>query len=166
MDQSLYPRFQRAVNFLEEELRYLHQSLRVRKNHRRWFLSLSSSYINQSLIQKTKQTQHYFFFFFESYSSRNIVLQIPKNQSAMEDFSFLYTSSDFLIKVAIFALIQILVYLILINSSAIFSADEKNGGFRSLRPSRLEESAACSPEHQNSRPVASSRCSEMISMEG
>ncbi|XP_020586076.1 uncharacterized protein LOC110028523 [Phalaenopsis equestris] len=54
----------------------------------------------------------------------------------MEDHTLWYTSPDFLIKVAIFALIQGLVYLILTKSSAVFSAEERNRGSHRIRPSR------------------------------
>ncbi|XP_028551329.1 uncharacterized protein LOC114579814 isoform X2 [Dendrobium catenatum] len=51
----------------------------------------------------------------------------------MEDISVFSASPGFLMKMAMFAVIQVLVYLILSNSSAIFSA---NDGSHSLRSSR------------------------------
>ncbi|KAI0524837.1 hypothetical protein KFK09_004226 [Dendrobium nobile] len=79
------------------------------------------------LDQETKQTSN------QTFLLLLLLHRSLENQSAMEDISFLSASPDFLMKMALFAVIQVLVYLILSNSSAIFSA---NDGSHSLRSSR------------------------------
>ncbi|KAL0925773.1 hypothetical protein M5K25_004143 [Dendrobium thyrsiflorum] len=83
------------------------------------------------LDQETKQTSNPTFLLLLLLLHRSL-----ENRSAMEDISFLSASPDFLMKMALFAVIQVLVCLILSNSSAIFSAGETNDGSHSLRSSR------------------------------
>ncbi|PKU85054.1 uncharacterized protein LOC110097264 [Dendrobium catenatum] len=92
----------------------------------------------------------------------------------MDELSFLSSSSEFLIKVILFAAVQVLVYLILSKSSAVFGkTDEKTGGFapsRSLSVRRVLAAVlnfSASGELQLPSPnpsyASSSACAEAIS---